>query len=136
MILDKIRFAYDEIPDWLLTLANAHSQEHAQLRIVLDNGSKAIAASGASKSARGKTATFLVLDECAFIEDAEELWGSAQQTLSTGGSAILLSTPNGVSNLFNLLYTEAELGENEFIPVKLKWDVHPDRDGEIGRIRN
>lgn len=127
-ILDKIHFAYDELPNWLLTLANAHAVEKAKLRITLDNGSKAVAASGASKSARGKTATFLVLDEAAFIENAIELWGSAQQTLNTGGSAIMLSTPNGTGNLFYDLYTESELGENEFVPVKLKWQVHPDRD--------
>lgn len=127
-ILDKIHFAYDELPNWLLTLAGAQASEKAKLRITLDNGSKAVAASGASKSARGKTATFLVLDEVAFIDDAEELWGSAQQTLSTGGSAILLSTPNGASGLFYELYSKAEQGEGEFIPVKLKWDVHPDRD--------
>lgn len=127
-IIDKISFAYKEIPNWLLTLANAHATENNKLRITLENGSKAVAASGASKSARGKTATFLILDEAAFIEDAVELWGSAQQTLSTGGSAILLSTPNGTSNLFHDLYVAAEEGDNEFIPVKLKWNVHPDRD--------
>lgn len=142
-ILDKIHFAYDELPNWLLTLANAHFGEKAKLRITLDNGSKAVAASGASKSARGKTATFLVLDEAAFIENATELWGSAQQTLASGGSGILLSTPNGASGLFYDLYTEAEQGENEFVPVKLRWNVHPDRDQswrdrqdkELGSIR-
>ena len=127
-ILDKIHFAYDELPGWLLKLAGAESVEKAKLRITLANGSKAVAASGASKSARGKTASFLVLDEAAFIENAEELWGSAQQTLSTGGSAIMLSTPNGDANLFYNLYTEAEMGDGEFTPVKLKWNVHPDRD--------
>lgn len=127
-ILDKIHFAYDELPAWLIKLAGAEAEEKAKLRITLANGSKAVAASGASKSARGKTATFLVLDEAAFIENAEELWGSAQQTLSTGGSAIMLSTPNGDSGLFYQLYTEAEMGEGEFVPVKLKWTVHPDRD--------
>ena len=129
-ILDKIHFAYDELPNWLLDKAGAKSTEKAKLRITLENGSKAVAASGASKSARGKTATFLVLDEAAFIEEAEELWGSAQQTLSTGGSAVMLSTPNGTSNLFYKLFTAAveQKAGNEFIPVTLKWNVHPDRD--------
>lgn len=127
-ILDKISFAYNELPNWLLTLANAHASENNKLRITLNNGSKAVAASGASKSARGKTATFLVLDEAAFIENAEELWGSAQQTLSTGGSAILLSTPNGTGGLFYDLFTAAEEQANEFIPVTLDWRKHPDRD--------
>lgn len=128
-ILDKISFAYDELPSWLLTLADAHSTENNKLRITLSNGSKAQAASGSPKASRGKTATFLVLDEAAFIDtEPEATWAAAQQTLSTGGTAILLSTPNGTGNIFNKLYTEAEMGENEFVPVKLKWNVHPDRD--------
>lgn len=127
-ILDKIHFAYDELPSWLIKLAGAEADEKAKLRMTLANGSRAVAASGASKSARGKTATFLVLDEAAFIENAEELWGSAQQTLASGGSAIMLSTPNGTGGLFYQLYTEAEEGDGEFVPVKLKWNVHPDRD--------
>lgn len=127
-ILNKIIFAYDEVPDWMLTLANAHSTEKNKTRLSLENGSSAVATSGAGKAARGKTATFLVLDEMAYLEEAIEVWGSSQQTLSSGGSAVLLSTPNGVDNLFHQLYSEAELGENNFIPVKLKWDVHPDRD--------
>lgn len=127
-ILDKISFSYDNLPALLLRMANAESVEKNKLRITLKNGSKAVAASGASKSARGKTATFLVLDEAAFIENAEELWGSAQQTLSTGGSAIVLSTPNGNSGFFFDLWEASESGDNEFVPVKLPWTVHPNRD--------
>jgi hypothetical protein len=39
-----------------------------------------------------------------------------------------LSTPNGVGNWFHKTWEKAEAGENGFIPVKLKWDVHPERD--------
>ena len=49
-------------------------------------------------------------------------------TLSTGGRCIALSTPNGVGNWFHKTYTEAETGINDFHPVKLMWDVHPERD--------
>ena len=121
-ILDKIHFAYDELPGWLLKLAGAESVEKAKLRITLANGSKAVAASGASKSARGKTASFLVLDEAAFIENAEELWGSAQQTLSTGGSAIMLScvvkdtlilTSSGIKKIEHFVNKDLELGGYE-----------------------
>jgi hypothetical protein len=38
-----------------------------------------------------------------------------------------LSTPNGVGNWFHKTWEKAEAGENGFVPVKLKWDVHPER---------
>ena len=49
-------------------------------------------------------------------------------TLSTGGRCIALSTPNGVGNWFHKTYTDAETGSNDFFPMVLPWQVHPDRD--------
>ena len=39
-----------------------------------------------------------------------------------------LSTPNGIGNWFHQTWEKAESGENSFIPVKLPWTVHPERD--------
>jgi hypothetical protein len=124
-IVDKVAFAYDNLPSWL----KVDYVEKNKLSITLKNGSSIRAASGASDSARGLTAHLLILDEAAFIDNAGDLWGSAQQTLTaTNGKAIVLSTPNGVGNWFNKMYVAAENGENDFIPIKLPWTVHPKRD--------
>jgi hypothetical protein len=136
-IVDKVRFAYSELPSWMKVSA----LEDNKLSLILSNGSKIKAASGASDSARGYTANLLILDEAAFIENAEDLWGSAQQTLATGGRAIILSTPNGMDGFFHKNWSDAEVGDNNFIPVKLRWDVHPkrnikwreDQDKELGK---
>ncbi len=58
----------------------------------------------------------------------DELWTSVLPTLSTGGGCIALSTPNGTGNWFHRTYTKAEAEENEFLPIKLPWYVHPERD--------
>ena len=123
-IVDKVRFAYQQLPSWL----RVQSIEDNKLSLILDNGSRIKAASGASESARGYTANVLILDEAAFIENAEDLWGSAQQTLATGGIAIVLSTPNGVGQWFHQQWVGAESEENNFIPVRLPWSVHPARN--------
>lgn len=71
----------------------------------------------------------VVNHNCAFIDNIEETFAAAQQTLATGGQAMLLSTPNGMgSNFFYKTWIKAELGENTFVPVKLPWQVHPERD--------
>lgn len=74
------------------------------------------------------TEGLFVNHNCAFIDNIEETFTAAQQTLATGGQCIALSTPNGMGNWFHRMWVAAELGENTFIPVKLKWDVHPERD--------
>jgi hypothetical protein len=141
-ILGKIQFAYDELPSWLLKMAGAEKKENNKTKLVLKNGSKAEAVSGAAKSARSKSADVVILDEAAFIERATELWASVQQTLSRKDArAIVLSTPNGFDGFFHPLFLDAEDQTNKFIPVRLPWNVHPkrnqkwrdDQDAELGK---
>ena len=72
----------------------------------------------------------LISSNCAFIRDFDEIWTSLYPTLSTGGSAIILSTPNGVGGQYYKLWTEAESGVNDFNPIRLMWDVHPEHNEE------
>jgi len=53
---------------------------------------------------------------------------SAQQTLATGGGCIALSTPYGTGNWFHQTWVRAENKENDFLPIRLPWQVHPERD--------
>ena len=70
----------------------------------------------------------MVFDEAAFIDKIEEIWVSAQSTLSTGGNAIVLSTQNGVGNWYHKTWVGAEEGRNDFNTIRLHWTVHPERD--------
>jgi hypothetical protein len=70
----------------------------------------------------------LIIDEAAFISNVEEIWISAQQTLATGGGAIILSTPNGTGNFFHKTWVGAEEKRNRFNTIRLHWSVHPDRN--------
>ena len=127
-MMDKFKFALAELPKWMVDMANANTTEANQKKVVAANGSKIEALSGSRDAARSKTATFLVFDEFAFVEEAEATYAAAQQTLSTGGTCVVLSTPDGSENKFADLYSEAELGNNEYVPIKLAWHVHPDHD--------
>lgn len=70
----------------------------------------------------------IVSSNCAFIRDFDEIWTSLYPTLSTGGNAIILSTPNGVGGQYYKLWTEAETSTNDFNPIRLPWTVHPEHD--------
>ena len=122
-MVTKVKFGYDNLPGWM----KIKSVENNKLSIRLANGSQMKAVSAAGDSARSEAVSLLLIDEAAFIKGIDEIWTSAQQTLATGGGAIILSTPNGTGNLFHKLWVDAEAG-GQFNPIKLHWTVHPDRD--------
>ena len=93
--------------------------------ILLPNGSGAKAKATSKDALRGYTPTLLVMDEAAFIENGEALWTAAFPSLSTGGGAILLSTPNGYDALYYALYQGAIIGKNEFKVFEMNWFQDP-----------
>ena len=129
-MVTKVRFMYDNLPSWLKIAAD----ENNKLSLKLSNGSQIKAVSAAGDAGRSEAVSLLIVDEAAFIENIGEIWASAQQTLATGGGAIVLSTPFGTGNWFHQTWVKAESQENDFLPIKLPWYVHPERD-EVWRKR-
>jgi len=123
-LVSKVQFMYESLPSWL----KVDAVEHNKLSLRLANGSKIQAKSSNSDSARSEAVSLLLIDEAAFIDNIGETWASAQQTLATGGGAIVLSTPYGTGNWFHQTWVRAENKENDFLPIKLPWYVHPERD--------
>jgi hypothetical protein len=83
-----------------------------------------------------------VSSNCAHIEKFDDIWEAARPTITTGGDAILFSSPNG-KGLFYEIYKNSEIGDweqnragfhgvgvgkNGFHGIKLPWQVHPERD--------
>ena len=129
-LVTKVQFMWENLPSWL----KVDSVENNKLSLRLVNGSKIQAKSSNADAARSEAVSLLIVDEAAFIENIAETWASAQQTLATGGGAIVLSTPYGTGNWFHQTWVKAESGENDFLPIKLPWYVHPERD-QIWRDR-
>ena len=123
-IVSKVRFANDNLPSWL----KVQCDEDNKLSLKFKNGSRILATSSAGDAGRSFALSLLVIDEAAFIEDIEDIWTSAYPTLSTGGRAIILSTPFGVGNFFHKMWKAAEAKENKFNCIKLPWHLHPERD--------
>lgn len=125
-MVTKVTFMYNNLPSWLKE--KDKPAENNKLTLKLNNGSQIKAVSAAGDAGRSEAVSLLIIDEAAFIEGIDEIWASAQQTLSTGGGAIVLSTPYGSGNWFHKTWVKAEAGENDFLPIKLPWYVHPERD--------
>ena len=122
-LVTKVRVMHDNLPPWL----KGRTLEDNKLSLRFKNGSQIKAISSKGDAGRSEALSLLVLDEAAFIDRIDEIWTAAQQTLATGGGAIMLSTPNGTGNLFHKTWVDAEAG-GQFHPIKLHWTLHPERD--------
>lgn len=138
-IMDRIRFSYQELPDWLrpgVTIWNVQ-------KIQFDNSSKIESTTTTSDAGRGKSISLLFLDEFAFVKSriAEEFWTAISPTLATGGKCIITSTPNSDEDTFAQIWHGAcntldeygnerpdGVGVNGFKCFKALWHEHPERD--------
>ena len=123
-LVTKVRVMHELLPTWLKN----GSMEDNKLSLRLTNGSQIKAIASSPDAGRSEALSLLIFDEAAFIDDIDEIWVAAQSTLSTGGSCIALSTPNGVGNWFHQTWLGAEESRNPFNTIRLHWTVHPERD--------
>tara|TARA_R110000765_G_scaffold120304_1_gene215959 strand:+ start:147 stop:1730 length:1584 start_codon:yes stop_codon:yes gene_type:complete len=123
-LVTKVREMHNYLPSWLMGV----TVEDNKLSLRFKNGSQIKAVSSSGDAGRSEALSLLIIDEAAFIKGIEEIWASAQQTLATGGKAIVLSTPNGIGNFFHKTWTKAEDGSNRFNTIRLHWSVHPERN--------
>ncbi len=125
--IKKVKVAIRSMPKWLLMPEIVGNNKQA---VEFSNGSQIKAVPTSDDAGRSEALSLLIVDEAAFVRNFDELFTGLYPTLSTGGRAIILSTPNGVGGQYHDLWVKAESGENEFNPIKLPWDVHPEHGEE------
>lgn len=121
----KVFTMFDNLPKWLVMPSVV---QRSIKTLKFSNGSKIQAVPTSPDAGRGEALSLLLVDECAHIEGIDDLWLALSPSLSTGGRAILISTPNGVGNLFHRIWTGAQEGTNGFKPIEIPWYKHPQRD--------
>lgn len=123
--IKKCKTVVKNMPKWLML---PDITEYNKQTISFSNGSVIKAIPTSDDAGRSEALSLLIVDEAAFVRNFDEVYTGLYSTLSTGGDAIILSTPNGVGNQYHKLYAEAEAGLNEYNPIFLPWYVHPERD--------
>lgn len=128
-LMTKVKFGYNHLPGWLLAKGPKVRADHQQ-RMLFANGSSIVSMPSASDPARGSTAWLVVVDEWAFLPNAEEAWASIEPVADIGGRIIGLSTANGSGNFFHQLWIDAETGNNNFATMFFPWSANEDRDAD------
>lgn len=93
------------------------------------NGSFIESIPTSEEAGRSESLSLLVIDEAAIVRWASTIWAAAAPAISTGGSAILNSTPYGISGFYHSKWVEAITdSDSPFHPIRLYWKMHPERD--------
>lgn len=124
-ILDRIKTAYEALPKWL----QQGVIEWNKGSVEFENGSKIIAAATSSSAIRGKSVSFLYIDETAFVEGWDEFFAAVYPTISSGKTTkiLLTSTPNGLNHFYKTC-EGAKTGKNGYQFVQVLWNDVPGRD--------
>ena len=127
-IMQRIRMAYEELPNWLKPAV----KEYGKTSVTLANGTRIGISTTTGTAARGQSVNCLILDELAFIEPhlVDEFWKSVYPIISSSKKSkiFIASTANGTGNLFYRLYEAAERGESNWASDKILWNEIPGRD--------
>lgn len=147
-IMQRVRYVYEMCPNHIRAGVTSYNKGS----IEFENGSRIVAQTTTPTTGRGMSISLLYLDEFSYVAPtiAEEFWTSISPTLSTGGAAIITSTPNTDEDTFATIWKAANekfdeygnetiLGKNGFFAFRARWDEHPDRDenwriSEMNRI--
>jgi len=123
-IMNRIKFMYECTPNFLRAGVNYYSRGTVEF----DNGSKIWSEATTETTGRGRSVALFICDELAHVKKKiqDAMWSSIMPTLSTGGSMVVMSTPNGDHDLFANVWRGAESKINGFVSVFVPHDEIPD----------
>lgn len=129
-VLKKIKYMYKNLPAHLqVPIVNGRSGEFGSASMMeFSNGSFIESIPTSEEAGRSESLSLLIIDEAAIVRWASTIWAAAFPTLSTGGSAIINSTPYGVGNFYHSEWVKSVAGSSIINPIRLYWGMHPDRD--------
>ena len=118
----KLKTAYEFLPEWLKPACTLYSKNTVEF----ETKSVVKAITSNPHAARSFSATVFLVDEAAFIKDADEVIKGLLPTISASdGKLIAISTPNGNSdtNWFYRTFTMAKSGLNGWKWFEYSWTV-------------
>lgn len=123
-ILDRIKIAYEALPKWM----QQGVVEWNKGSVEFENGCKILAAATSSSAIRGKSVSFLYIDETAFVENWDSFFASVFPTISSGNTTkiLLTSTPNGLNHFYKT-FEGAKEERNGYGWVEVPWYKVPGR---------
>lgn len=124
-LLSHAHYLYNSLPEWMKHIGPI--VQWTQTRSEMSNNSALESMPSANDPARGSTAFLIVVDEIAFLPNADAAWASIEPVVDVGGNCIMLSTAFGEGNLFHKLWVGSQNLTNQFKGLFFPWSAG-DRD--------
>lgn len=111
-VVSKVRYAYGFLPKFFKKYIGELVADN-RMSLSFKNNSSIKAVTSTENAGRSESATVLIVDETAFIENIDSIWTAIQQTAGTGGRKILLSCVTGDT----FIYTNIGIRQvKDFVP--------------------
>jgi hypothetical protein len=120
-VLKRIRMAYEQLEPFI----KPGLKEYGKTGITFSNDSSIGVSTTTSTAARGDTASCLIIDEAAFIDQnfIDDFWKSVIPIITRNKKSkiFMTSTPNGTDNKFYEIYSGAEKNVNGWKAERIDW---------------
>lgn len=123
-MVEKAKYAYFRLPPWMRNML-PKLESQTQSSLIFGNGSRIESVPATGSTGRGDAVWGALLDECAFMEYAEEIWGAVSPLVY--GPAMIFSTANGMGNFFHEIWLDAQRPDSVWEGIFYPWWVVPDR---------
>lgn len=131
-LLDKLKFMYDRLPDFLRAPEFARNNSTLILCAAGDGktkGSRVTALPATEDAGRSETGSLVIADEWAFHPYATANYAAFRPAIAAGSAKFIgLSTANGIGTFFHEMWVNAKKGRSGFAHKFIPWHSHPDRD--------
>lgn len=128
-LLQKSTYAYEHLPLWMKERGPKRTTRNLK-KLSFENASTIESLPSKEDPARSSTASLVIVDEWAFLDNPEDAWASIEPIADVGGRVIGLSTANGWGNFFHQMWVKARTGASQFKPMFYAWFANDDRDEE------
>lgn len=120
---EVVKEALDYLPKWMYDKNTKEQAKSKHEKEFLDTNS--VMKFYTPEAARGKSITFLIIDEAAFINEMDKHWKAIYPVIATGGACCVVSTVNGLGNWYEETYHKAEAKQSFFNVIDLDYWEHP-----------
>lgn len=121
-----VKFMYQFLPTWMKERGPVFEKAaEYKLEFAFPDGMRCNVKSfaGTETAGAGETATMVVLDEFALMDDPTNTYRTIMPTTDAGGKLIIISTARGAYNQFAKLYKGAKQKQNQFVPLFQPWNA-------------
>ncbi|MHC5541387.1 terminase large subunit domain-containing protein [Singulisphaera rosea] len=127
-LLRRVKALYLRLPEWLRERLPQIADKDNTRELAWTNDSRILSLPQTKNAGISHAAAVVVMDEAGHMKYGKQLFLNIKPTIDEGGQLIMLSTANGVGDLFHSIWTKAYEGVNNFRAIFLPWWARPGRD--------